>query len=125
MIFFFKKKRLSASNKVDNPGVKHWYYQKLSSLVMLPLTIWLIIKLPLFISLNYKSKVIWLTDFPNFLILILFYIVASFHMKLGLSVVIEDYIHNNKMKNFFITFITIFSFILPVKVFVLILLMRS
>ena len=125
MISFFVKKKLSISNKVESPGLKHWYHQKLSSLIMLPLTLWLILKLPLFISLDYTSKINWLTAFPNFLILILFYIAASFHMKLGLSVVIEDYIHNEKMKNIFLTFITIFSFLLPVKVFVLILLIRG
>ncbi len=124
MIFLAKKIFRTESEK-KNKGLNHWFYQRISALVMIPLTLWFLIKLPFFISLSYNSKVVWLTNFPNFLMLILFYIAAGLHMKLGLTVVIEDYFHNERIKNILLAFITIFSFILPVKIIVILFLLRG
>ena len=122
---FFTKKEVNSSNEIHGAGLKHWFYQKLSALAMLPLTLWFVVNLPFFISLNFVSKLNWLTKFPNFILLVLFFVVASFHMKLGLTVVIEDYIHNRRIKRILLTLVTIFSLVLPVKIVVLFLLLRG
>ena len=122
---FFAKKIMRSINRNNSHAFNHWLYQKLSALLMLPLTIWFLVKLPLFISFNYTAKVKWLVSFPNYFLLILFYVVASFHMMLGLTAVIEDYIHNPRNKKFYLALITIFSFVLPVVITVLILLMKG
>ena len=119
------KKLFRTINEKNSKGLKHWFYQKISALLMIPLTFWFLIKLPFFISLSYNAKLVWLITFPNSIILIIFYIVAGLHMKLGLTVVVEDYFHNERIKNFLLAFITIFSFVLPVKIIVLIYLLRG
>ncbi len=125
LMTIFTKKVFGLAGGDDNGGLKHWFYQKLSAIAMLPLTLWFVVKLPHFISLSYQSKVDWIITFPNSVLYMLFFIVASFHMRLGLTVVIEDYIHNNRVKSTLLIFITIFSFVLPVKVVVLVLLLRG
>ena len=119
---FFSKRELTNTH---NSALRHWLHQKISAIFIAPLTLWLVFNLPSFISLDYKSKLNWLIKYPNFLILMLFFLLATYHMRLGLTVVIEDYIHNKKIKTFLLTSVTIFSIYLPVKVIVLILLLRG
>ena len=125
LITYITKRLFRASGEKNSKGLKHWYYQKISALVMIPLTLWFLIKLPFFISLSYNDKLEWLIKFPNFLMIILFYIAASLHMKLGLTVVIEDYLHNERIKFISLAIIKIFSFVLPVIIIVLVLILRG
>ena len=88
------KEKVYNTNEVHESGLKHWWQQKLTAVAMLPLSVWLLLNLPKFLSLSYEKKVIWLNSIPNFIFLIFFLLIASYHMRLGLTVVVEDYIHN-------------------------------
>ena len=108
-------------NKKPNSGLSHWWYQKISALLMLPITLWFIFILPSFISFGYKSKLEWISSFPNNLLLTIFFVISSYHIKLGLTVVIEDYIHNNRIKKILINivFVITLSVVLVALVFAL------
>ena len=88
-------------------GLKHWWHQKITAILLLPLTLWFIICLPNFIKLNYNEKLAWINYDLNFILISLFFIISSYHMKLGLNVVFEDYIHNNKLKKIFSILVSI------------------
>ena len=111
-----KEKAPNNSNGVHESGLKHWWRQKLTAIAMLPLSVWLLLNLPTFLSLSYEKKVIWLNSMPNFIFLIFFLLIASYHMKLGLTVVVEDYIHNVRLRFFLLKILEIFT----LSVFVLI-----
>ena len=104
MIFINRKKEI-----IDNKssGLTHWWHQKLTALLMLPITIWFIINIPSFMSASYQEKLLWLHNKPNYYLLAFFFIVSSYHMKLGLTVVIEDYIHNDNLKKILSIFISV------------------
>ena len=93
------------NNKVS--GLSHWWHQKLTAILLLPITIWFIFSIPNFMSLNYQEKFSWLYNKPNCYFLALFFIATSYHMKLGLTVVIEDYIHNDTIKKILSRFISV------------------
>ncbi|MBJ57688.1 MAG: succinate dehydrogenase, hydrophobic membrane anchor protein [Rickettsiales bacterium] len=110
------KEKVYNTNEVHESGLKHWWQQKLTAVAMLPLSVWLLLNLPKFLSLSYEKKVIWLNSIPNFIFLIFFLLIASYHMRLGLTVVVEDYIHNIRIKFFLLKTLEIFT----LAVFVLI-----
>ena len=48
--------------------------------------------------MTYTNKILWFKNFYNSLLLSIFILVAIFHLRLGLTVVIEDYIHSLEKK---------------------------
>ena len=103
------KEKFYNTKDVNESGLKHWWQQKLSAVAMLPLSVWLILNLPKFLSLSYEKKVIWINSIPNFIFLIFFLLIASYHMRLGLTVVVEDYIHNIRLRFFLLKTLEIFT----------------
>ena len=104
-INFFKKK---------NVALNHWVVQKISAIILLPLLCWFLYTLKDLITKDYSKKILWMQDFSNSFLLGLFLLVALFHLRLGLSVVVEDYIHNTRSKKFLLAFIQILCLLLAV-----------
>ena len=110
-----KKNNLEAYKKKNSNGaLNHWITQKISALILLPLLCWFLFIFKDFINKDYSSQILWMKNFSNSLLLTLFIIIALFHLRLGLTVVIEDYIHNLKSKNFLLSLITILCLLFSV-----------
>lgn len=97
------------SKKINNriSGVKHWWHQKVTAILLMPLTMWFLFSLPDFMTLSYEEKLIWINYDYNLILISLFFIISSYHMKIGLIVVIEDYIHNQNLKKIFSILVTV------------------
>jgi succinate dehydrogenase / fumarate reductase, membrane anchor subunit len=74
-------------------GVHHWWMQRLTSVALVPLTIWFVISLLTLPSFEHVTVVSWIAQSWTALLLILFILVATWHSQLGVRVVIEDYVH--------------------------------
>jgi succinate dehydrogenase / fumarate reductase, membrane anchor subunit len=74
-------------------GVHHWWFQRLTSVALVPLTVWFVVSLLALPSLDHTTVVAWMAQSWTALLLILFVLVATWHSQLGLRVVVEDYIH--------------------------------
>jgi succinate dehydrogenase / fumarate reductase, membrane anchor subunit len=74
-------------------GVRHWWLQRLTSVALVPLTIWFVVSLLALPSLDYPTVVAWMSRGPTPLLLILLVAVAAWHSQLGVRVVVEDYVH--------------------------------
>ena len=110
-----KKNNLEVYKKNKSDGaLYHWITQKISALILLPLLCWFLFIFKDFINKDYSSQILWMKNFSNSLLLTLFIIIALFHLRLGLTVVIEDYIHNLKSKNFLLSLITILCLLFSV-----------
>ncbi|PWG02375.1 succinate dehydrogenase, hydrophobic membrane anchor protein [Sphingosinicella humi] len=90
-------------------GAHHWWLERLTSVSTLLLFVWFVVSLLRMPSLDYRSVVEWLSE-PLVAVPMLLLIVSTFwHLKLGLQVVIEDYVHEEGMKFFSITLLNFFT----------------
>jgi succinate dehydrogenase / fumarate reductase membrane anchor subunit len=74
-------------------GVHHWWLQRLTSVALVPLTVWFVVSLLSLPSLEHVTVLSWMAQSWTALLLILFILVATWHSQLGVRVVVEDYIH--------------------------------
>ena len=74
-------------------GVHHWWLQRLTSLALVPLTIWFVVSLLTLPSFEHVTLITWMAQTWTALLLILFILVATWHSQLGVRVVVEDYVH--------------------------------
>jgi succinate dehydrogenase / fumarate reductase, membrane anchor subunit len=104
-------------------GVRHWWVQRLTAIALVPLGIWFVVSAVQLAGLPLEEFRLWLKTGANFLLLALFVIALFWHMQLGLQVVLEDYVHEEKAKttllilNIFVCFfLGAFSLVALVKV---------
>jgi len=74
-------------------GVHHWWLQRLTSIALVPLTIWFVVSLLSLPSFEHLTVIAWMAQTWTALLLILFILVATWHSQLGVRVVVEDYVH--------------------------------
>ena len=90
-------------------GAHHWWLERLTSVSTLLLFVWFVVSLLRLPSLDYSAVTEWLSA-PLGAVPMLLLIVSTFwHLKLGLQVVIEDYVHEEGMKFFSITLLNFFT----------------
>ncbi len=75
-------------------GVEHWWSQRVSAIVLIPLVIWLVWAFSILAGSDYSTASNWLAKPWNAGMAILFIAAAFYHGRLGLQVVVEDYVHH-------------------------------
>ena len=79
-------------------GSHHWSHQRLSAIAMLPLSLWFMTTLLGHLQDDLGALTNWIRS-PFVTVLLISLIGAMFyHAKLGLQVVIEDYVHSEIAK---------------------------
>ena len=75
-------------------GMHHWWWQRLTAVVLVPLSLWFVYSLVTMVTAgNGLNDMATHLRSPVFALLFVFFIIALFwHAKLGLQVVIEDYV---------------------------------
>jgi succinate dehydrogenase / fumarate reductase membrane anchor subunit len=79
-------------------AVHHWWVQRLTSVALVPLAVWLLVSLATLPSLDFVTLVSWIAGSWTATLLCLFVIIASWHSSLGVQVVLEDYVHDHGLK---------------------------
>ncbi len=79
-------------------GVSHWWWQRLTALALVPLSLWLVFSLVAYASADHAVVVEWMSSPMVAALLILFIGTVFYHTQLGLQVVIEDYVHHEAVK---------------------------
>ena len=100
--------------KQRNIVLNHWILQKVSALVLIPIGIWFLFMIKDFLYYDFTNKILWFKNFYNSLLLSIFILVSIFHLRLGLTVVIEDYIHSLKRKKTLLSLLEILYLFLAV-----------
>ena len=89
--------------RVRNLGASHsgtgdFWRQRLTAVAMTLLIIPVLVIIMMLIGSNQAGAKLILGSLPVAIILILFIIASTWHMKIGMQVVIEDYVHSEKLK---------------------------
>ena len=103
-------------------GTHHFWVQRLTAVALIPLTIWFGLSVASLAMAGQAEVVAWMKS-PLSATLMLSFIMAGFwHMKLGLQVVIEDYVHTESTKitclilnNLIAIFLTLAAFLSVLK----------
>lgn len=86
-------------------GAGHWWHERVSSLAVLLLFVWLAVSLGRLPDFEQATIAEWLRN-PFAAAPMLLLVVATFwHLKLGLIVVIEDYVHEDGNRMFWATMV--------------------
>jgi succinate dehydrogenase / fumarate reductase membrane anchor subunit len=75
-------------------GVEHWWKQRFSAILLVPLTVWLVWSLMVLSSADYATARAWMSSPWNASMALLLVGSTFYHARLGVQVVIEDYVHH-------------------------------
>jgi succinate dehydrogenase / fumarate reductase membrane anchor subunit len=74
-------------------GVRHWRWQRLSAVALVPLALWFLVGLIGLPDRELPTVQHWLAAPAHSLLVMLLLCSAALHAVLGLEVIVEDYVH--------------------------------
>ncbi|WP_237216492.1 succinate dehydrogenase, hydrophobic membrane anchor protein [Falsiroseomonas oryziterrae] len=79
-------------------GSHHWWMQRVTSIALLPLTIWFIVSLATGAGMTHGEVLMWIGNPFNAVLLLALIALTFHHTASGLQVVIEDYVNQEWLK---------------------------
>jgi len=74
-------------------GVSHWWMQRLSAILLIPLSLWFVCCVAGMVTAEYADARVFLAQPLNAFLMIALVLSSLYHGMLGIQVVIEDYVH--------------------------------
>ena len=91
-------------------GTRHFWHQRLTAVAGVPLTIAMIVIIVSLLGRNHAAVVQILGSTFVSITMLLFIVTSVYHMKLGMQVIIEDYVRDENWKLVTLMANTFFSF---------------
>src|ERR1700730_3553167 len=82
----------------SHSGTSDFWRQRLTGVAMTLLIVPVIVVVLMLLGRNQAGAAQILGSLPIAIILLLFIVASAWHMKIGMQAVIEDYLHNEKLK---------------------------
>ena len=82
----------------SHSGTKDFWRQRLTAVAMTLLIVPVIAVLMMLLGSNHAGAMQILGQIPIAIILLLFIVASTWHMKIGMQIVIEDYVHSETLK---------------------------
>ncbi len=79
-------------------GVSHWWQTRLTSIALVPLTLWFVVSCLGIEHTDYTGARLWIASPLHALPLILLTVIMFMHAASGMQAVFEDYIHKEGRK---------------------------
>jgi len=95
-------------------GTSHFWTQRLTAIALVPLVIWLCFSVASLPDMGYLAVREWLSSPSTSIMMVLFIMVASYHSRLGLQVIIEDYVSGHAARTAAIIAVTFAAGVLAV-----------
>ena len=77
-------------------GTAHWFAERVTSVALVPLTLWFIYSILSLLGAPRAAVATWAGHTVNATLLLALVLITFQHMSMGLQVVMEDYIHDEK-----------------------------
>ena len=77
-------------------GVHHWWAERVTSIALVPLTIWFVFSVVRLVGASQPNVAAWVGHPINAALLLALIAITFHHMQLGIQVVLEDYVPNPK-----------------------------
>ncbi len=79
-------------------GAGPWWMQRMTAMALIPLTLWLVASLLRHVADDYATLTAWLRTPVAAVLMVLLLIACCYHMALGLKVIVEDYVHVERLQ---------------------------
>ena len=79
-------------------GSHHWLMERVTSVALVPLTLWFIVAAVSLSGASYEEVRAWLAKPLNTTAMLLLIVSTFWHAQLGVQVIIEDYVHHEGSK---------------------------
>lgn len=76
-----------------NTGAHHWMVQRLTSIALVPLSIWFVFSVVSLLGVDHATFQLWLGNHFNTVMMSLFVITLFHHAQQGVCEVIHEYVH--------------------------------
>ena len=77
-------------------GVHHWRAERLSSIALIPLTLWFIFSVLRLVGVPQEAVAAWASRPVNTVLMLALIVTTFHHTSLGLQVILEDYVHDRR-----------------------------
>ena len=92
-------------------GTMHWWMQRVTAVLLVPLSIWLLFCALPMIAAGYADARVWLAQPLNAFLILTLMLTVIYHALLGVQVVIEDYFHTRWLEVVLLTSIRLLAFL--------------
>jgi succinate dehydrogenase / fumarate reductase, membrane anchor subunit len=75
-------------------GTHHWWMQRVTSIALLPLTLWFVVSMISLAGASYLETLLWIAQPMNAVLMLVLIGLTFHHMASGLQVVVEDYVRD-------------------------------
>jgi succinate dehydrogenase / fumarate reductase membrane anchor subunit len=79
-------------------GAEHWWIQRLTSAALVPLTLWFSVSVAALAGADHATFAAWVARPFNAVALLLLITAGFYHFKIGVDIVIEDYVRTHWLK---------------------------
>jgi succinate dehydrogenase / fumarate reductase membrane anchor subunit len=97
-----------------NHVVSKWLMQRVAAVLLIPVLLWFLFHFDNLMNFSYLEALQFLNNRFNVAVISLIFILAFFHMRLGMSEIFEDYIQDEKIRKLANLSILGISIIIPV-----------
>jgi len=95
-------------------GTGHFWMQRLTAIAMVPLVLWLCFSVASLPGMSQADIRAWLSAPFSAVLMIVLFLTGLYHAKLGLQVIIEDYVGNHGIRTIGIIAVTLLFALLAV-----------
>ena len=79
-------------------GAAHWWVQRVTAVALVPLTVWFVLSLASLPLADHAAVTAWMRHGLHAVPLAMLVLTLCWHSRLGVQVVIEDYVHHHALK---------------------------